>query len=145
MRKWIDDPQHTRPLRMSPTLHNLSSCSWSLFTGRELWCPEAGPGQGKGGRINMILTTDRAHPCQPYLPGHAALPHCHTGLPPGSPAIKLVFYCQPRHNLPLIKNLPHRIEWKILDLTPCVGLASVLSPCLLSGVCVMNHCHVWRI
>ena len=52
----------------------------------------------------MILTTDTAPARQ--APGHG-LCRIATLAWPGSLAIKLVFYCQTRHNLPLIINSPH--------------------------------------
>ena len=60
--------------------------------------------------------------------GFAALPHWPAS-PLGPLAIKLVFYCQPRHNLPLIINLPPRprrlaLTQPVLECDPVLTWAS---------------------
>ena len=67
----------------------------------------------------MILTTDTAPARQ--APGHG-LCRIATLAWPGSLAIKLVFYCQTRHNLPLIINSPHstlETPWLAAPRVPC--------------------------
>ena len=93
--------------------------------------------------INMILTTDTAPARQ--APGHQGLCRIATLAWPGSLAIKLVFYCQPRHNLPLIINLPHSSRDWLTGLSPCLSPVPWLHLITVSLLCEMNHCHVWRI
>ena len=81
-------------------------------------------------------------PGQPALCRIATLA-CSAGQPA---AIKLVFHCQPRHNLPLIINLPHTSHWGLRPgLSPCVACPRQGPTWSRSLGCEMNHCHVWRI
>ena len=76
--------------------------------------------------INMILTTDTAPARQ--APGHQGLCRIATLAWPGSLAIKLVFYCQPRHNLPLIINLPHSSRDWLTGLSPLFVSCPLAAP-----------------